>query len=105
MLGAGWGLDYIEIAVGSAEAARKTYYRKLGFTVSPHTSSGPGVQHSSIFLGLPYVELLWLGGPGEPELGSPSRVRFRRSLDHGGGIFQYNIDVTDIERLGNTCAA
>jgi hypothetical protein len=99
IIGAGWGLDHIEIALSSGEAARETYSKKLGFTVAPDSSAGLGVQHSGIFLGGPYIEFLWLGGPGQPQMDSPPGLQFRRSLDHGGGIFQYNIDVSDIERL------
>lgn len=99
ILGSGWGLDHIEIAVSSGEAARETYFRKLGFTVSADTSMVPGVRHSLISLGVPYIELLWLGGPGQAQLDAPPARLFRLSLDHGGGIFQYNIDASDIERV------
>lgn len=98
ILGAGWGLDHIEIVVSSGEAAKETYFRKLGFTVSPDASVA-GVQRSGIFFGPPYIEFFWLRGVGKPELESPLALKLRRSLDHGGGIFQYNIDTSNIETV------
>ncbi len=104
ILGTGWGLDHIEIAVSSDEAARETYFGNLGFTVSAAANAAPGVQHSAIFFGPPYVEFIWLGGAGEPDLKSPPGLQLRRSLNQGGGIFQYNIDVSEVETVRDRLA-
>jgi catechol 2,3-dioxygenase-like lactoylglutathione lyase family enzyme len=105
ILGTGWGLDHIEIAVRSGEAARETYFGKLGFTVSPGANSGPGRQHSGIYFGPPYVEFLWIGGPPAPDPNDTGLQRIRRKLSSGGGIFQYNIDVSNVESIRDRLTA
>jgi hypothetical protein len=66
ILGSGWGLDHIEVAVAGPRAARDVYATNLGFTVSQAVAVEPGVEHSAIFLKPAYVEFLWFGGAGEP---------------------------------------
>jgi hypothetical protein len=57
------------------------------------------VEHSGIFLEPAYIEFLWFGGAGEPE--PIATQKLRRGVDAGGGIFQYNIDVSDVQRAAD----
>ena len=67
ILGSGWGLDHIEVAVTDPKKASDTYATILGFTLSQPVAARAGVEHSGIFLEPAYVEFLWFGGAGEPE--------------------------------------
>jgi len=101
ILGSGWGLDHIEAAVADPKAARDMYVTNLGFSSSPATAAGPGVEHSAIWLGPAYVEFIWFGGTGEAEPNGSVR-KLRQAVDGGGGIFQYNIDVSDVQSVAAT---
>lgn len=101
ILGSGWGLDHIEVAVTDPKTASDTYATSLGFTLSQPVAASAGVEHSGIFLEPAYVEFLWFGGPGEP--GTSSAVlKLRRAVDAGGGIFQYNIDASPFQHAADT---
>jgi catechol 2,3-dioxygenase-like lactoylglutathione lyase family enzyme len=96
VLGGGWGLDHIEVAVTDPKAARDMYVTNLGFTLSQATAARVGVEHSAIFLEPAYVEFLWFGGAGEPpDIAAVQRLR--QEVGAGGGIFQYNIDASPIQ--------
>jgi catechol 2,3-dioxygenase-like lactoylglutathione lyase family enzyme len=101
ILGNGWGLDHIEVAVADPKSASDMYATKLGFSVSPGVAMAPGVEHSAIWLVPAYVEFLWFGGAGEPDPAGANRI-LRRSVDEGGGIFQYNINVSAIQSVAET---
>jgi catechol 2,3-dioxygenase-like lactoylglutathione lyase family enzyme len=97
ILGSGWGLDHIEVALTDPKTARDVYVTNLGFTLNQAAAAGAGVEHSAIFLEPAYVEFLWFGGAGEPP-DTPSTQKLRSGVNAGGGIFQYNIDASPIER-------
>jgi catechol 2,3-dioxygenase-like lactoylglutathione lyase family enzyme len=96
ILGSGWGLDHIEVAVSDPKAARDMY-QNLGFTLSRAVAAAAGVEHSAIFFEPAYIEFIWFGGAGEPDTGRASYRQLRRAVDAGGGIFQYNIDASPIQ--------
>jgi hypothetical protein len=73
ILGSGWGLDHIEVAVADPNAARDMFVTNLGFSFSPPTASGSGVEHSVIRLVPAYIEFLWFGGAREPKIATLSR--------------------------------
>jgi catechol 2,3-dioxygenase-like lactoylglutathione lyase family enzyme len=101
ILGSGWGLDHIEVAVTDPKTASDLYATILGFTLSQAVAARAGVEHSAIFLEPAYVEFLWFGGAGEPETNS-AVLKLRRAVDAGGGIFQYNIDASPFQRAADT---
>jgi catechol 2,3-dioxygenase-like lactoylglutathione lyase family enzyme len=101
VLGSGWGLDHIEVAVTDPETAKDVYVTNLGFTLSQAVAAAAGVEHSAIFLEPAYVEFLWFGGAGQPPDTTPTQ-KLRRAVDAGGGIFQYNINASPIQRTAET---
>jgi hypothetical protein len=100
VLGNGWGLDHIEVALTDPKPLKDVYVANLGFTVSQKTAAMAGVEHSAIFLGPAYIEFIWFGGAGEPPDLEPVR-KLREGVRSGGGIFQYNIDVSPLQHAAD----
>ncbi len=105
ILGTGWGLDHIEIAVSSGEAAKETYFQNLGFSMPTGASAAVGVQHSGVFFVPTYLEFLWFDGTPVANPNLPVIEKLRQAVDQHRGIFQYNIDVSNIESLRDRLSA
>jgi len=99
VVGNGWGLDHVIIAVSNSEIANRTYAGKLGFT--PFVGNkfvSEGLDQAIIELPpAHYLELLWPYREPAPDA-RPIATTVRKVLETGGGITAYNIDVSPVEQ-------
>lgn len=101
VIGDGWGLDHVIVALSSAEAAKDIFGTRLGF--SPfHGTKNPAHGLDQAIIALPvgastYVELVW--PYQEPTADArPVAALVRHKLEAGGGAVAYNIAVSPAEQ-------
>jgi hypothetical protein len=97
VIGSGWGLDHVIVAVPDPGAVKDVFGAKLGFT--PFAGNKfPSAGLDQAIIGLPpaYVELLW---PYEESKDAANPVR--KKAEAGGGPAAYNLDVSPVEQAAD----
>jgi hypothetical protein len=97
VIGNGWGLDHVIIALTSPAAVKDVFAAKLGFTTFiGNKFPSAGLDPASIILPPAYVELLW---PYEESTDTANPVRLK--AEAGGGPAAYNLDVSPVEQAAD----
>jgi hypothetical protein len=103
VIGNGWGLDHVIVAVSNPDVVKQVFVEKLGF--SPMTrgqNPSNGIENTFIILPpAPYIELTW---PYQAPAADARPVAFlvRKKLETGGGPAAYNVNVSPAEGAAGT---
>jgi hypothetical protein len=102
VLGNGWGLDHVIVAISGPEVASEVFQAKLGFT--PLVSSKfPSMGLQNTLIALPpetSIELIWPYQEPSPDARQISALA-RSKLSLGGGPVAYNLDVSPAEQAAS----
>jgi Glyoxalase-like domain len=102
VLGNGWGLDHVIVAVSGPDVARDIFQTKLGFTpLVSHKSPSMGLQNTLIALPPEtYIELVWPYQEPSPDARRISGL-VRSKVALGGGPAAYNLDVSPAQQAAS----
>jgi hypothetical protein len=100
VIGSGWGLDHVIIALPNPGAVKDVFAAKLGFTpFDGNKFPAQGLDQAIVQLPPAYVELLW---PYQKPTDIPDAVRsVFKKVEAGGGPAEYNIDVSPVEQAAD----
>lgn len=102
VIGTGWGLDHVIVALRGSEVVKQVFEARLGFSALRGTKfPSLGLENAIIPLPpQPYIELMWVYQ--EPAPGArPLAALVRRKIAMGGGPVAYNLDVSTAEQAAD----
>ena len=98
VIGNGWGLDHVIVAVSSPDVVKQVFVNELGFSpITRNQFPASGLENTIVVLPpVAYIELAW---PYQPPGAGARPVTFlvRQTLEAGGGPAAYNLDVSSAE--------
>lgn len=102
IIGSGWGLDHVIVAVQGPEVVKDVLESKLGFSAITHGKSpSVGLENTIIFLPpAPYIELVWPYQDPAPDARLVGTL-VRKKIALGGGPAAYNVDVSDASQTAD----
>ncbi len=99
VIGNGWGLDHVIVALPNPSAVKEVFAAKLGFaTFGGNKFPAQGLDQAIIALPPAYVELLW---PYQKPADADSSDAVVKKAEAGGGPASYNIDVSPVEQAAD----
>jgi hypothetical protein len=99
VVGSGWGLDHVIIALPNPSAVKDVFGTKLGFTpFGGNKFPGLGLEQALIRLPPAYVELLW---PYQKPTDARNSDPVVKMAETGGGPVSYNIDVSPVDQAAD----
>ncbi len=99
VIGSGWGLDHIIIALPNPGAVKEVFAAKLGFTpFGGNKFPSQGLDQAIVALPPAYVELLW---PYQKPVDADSSDAVVKKAEAGGGPASYNVDVSPVDQAAD----
>jgi hypothetical protein len=100
VIGNGWGLDHVILAMPSADVVKDVFFSKLGFTTIPGNKfPTQGLQQAIIRLPPAYLEFQWMY---QDASSSASHTPFfLKIVEAGGGPTAYNINVSPVAQAAD----
>jgi Glyoxalase-like domain len=101
VIGNGWGLDHVIVALSNPEVVKDVFGAKLGFTPLVGTKfPADGLEQATIALPPAYIEFMC--PYQEPTTNArPLASLVRKKVESGGGLVAYKVDVSPAEQAAD----